>query len=60
MSFDARLINKFALPFVFASLLFSGAAFAENFAYVDLQRAVFEVNDGKAAKARLEEMKKQR
>ena len=40
--------------------LFTSNAFADNFAYVDLQRAVFEVNDGKAAKDRLEKMKTQR
>lgn len=60
MSFDTRLIRSIALPFVLACLLFSNSAFADNFAYVDLQRAVFEVNDGKTAKARLEAMKKQR
>ena len=40
--------------------LTSGLAHADGFAYVDLQRAVFEVNDGKIAKARLEKMKTQR
>ena len=35
-------------------------AFAEGLVYVDLQRAVFEVEDGKAAKQRLEEMKSSR
>ena len=35
-------------------------AAAEKFAYVDLQRAVFEVDDGKAAKSRLEKMKTER
>lgn len=40
--------------------LFTSNAFADNFAYVDLQRAVFEVNDGKVAKDRLEKMKTQR
>ena len=58
MSFDKRLLNTFALPFALAFFVFSNTAFADNFAYVDLQRAVFEVNDGKAAKARLEAMKK--
>ena len=43
-----------------AFLFTTTSSFAENFAYVDLQRAVFEVNDGKAAKQRLEEMKTQR
>jgi len=33
---------------------------AEGFVYVDLQRAVFEVKDGKAAKGRLEAMKADR
>jgi outer membrane protein len=35
-------------------------ALAEGFVYVDLQRAVFEVKDGKAAKGRLEAMKADR
>lgn len=36
------------------------AAFADGYVYVDLQRAVFEVKDGKAAKGRLEAMKADR
>ena len=35
-------------------------AYADNVVYVDLQRAVFEVEDGKAAKKRLEKMKNQK
>ena len=31
-------------------------AYADNVVYVDLQRAVFEVEDGKAAKKRLEKV----
>lgn len=46
---------------VFSLIGFSSRqAAADNFAYVDLQRAVFEVDDGKEAKRRLEEMKNQR
>ena len=41
-------------------LLDVSQASAESFAYVDLQRAVFEVDDGKAAKNRLEKMKTER
>ena len=41
-------------------LLYASPAAAEGFAYVDLQRAVFEVDDGKAAKNRLEQMKTER
>ena len=41
-------------------LLDASQASAESFAYVDLQRAVFEVDDGKAAKNRLEKMKTER
>lgn len=48
--------------FVLALTLIKGLpeAMADNFAYVDLQRAVFEVDDGKEAKSKLEEMKNQR
>lgn len=49
------------LIFILATLpLTSEFAHADGFAYVDLQRAVFEVEDGKTAKARLEKMKTQR
>ena len=51
---SALLLSLSALP------LTAGLAHADGFAYVDLQRAVFEVNDGKTAKARLEKMKTQR
>ena len=51
-----------ALSIIIFSVISLQAApiYADNLAYVDLQRAVFEVNDGKAAKARLEKMKGQR
>ena len=42
------------------ALLNAQQAVAEKHAYVDLQRAVFEVEDGKAAKSRLEKMKTER
>ena len=48
------------LALVMLSLCVSAQAHAERYAYVDLARAVFEVEDGKAAKARLEAMMKQR
>lgn len=45
-----------------ALLLFSAVAHAEDvkFGYVDMQRALLEVNEGKQAKAQLEKMKKAR
>ena len=52
---------RFVLATLSALLLFSGAAQAEiKIAYVDMQRALLEVEDGKKAKAALEKMKKDR
>ena len=53
-----RLILMFGMLSLI--VLNTSQAVAEKFAYVDLQRAVFEVNDGKVAKSRLETMKKER
>ncbi len=52
-----------ALLFALAGLLFvSGVSHAKEvkLAYVDMQRALLEVDDGKAAKSRLEKLKKER
>ena len=63
MSSLISCVARFAAITSLASLLIGGLAAqasADKFAYVDLQRAVFEVEDGKAAKSRLEAMKNDR
>jgi outer membrane protein len=51
---------RFIIYTLLACAYFVSSVQAEGLVYVDLQRAVFEVDDGKSAKKRLEKMKSQR
>lgn len=61
MTFRTRVLRPFLLSFATVLLGVVGVARAEiKIAYVDMQRALLEVDEGKAAKATLEKLKSEK